>query len=55
MARKKYSASFKGEIALDAIKSDMTISELASKHNGKVALLAIEKVFIDIAILIITQ
>lgn len=33
MARKKYSASFKAQIALAAIKNDMTISELASKYN----------------------
>lgn len=31
--RHTYSASFKSKVALEAIKGDMTIAELASKHG----------------------
>lgn len=31
--RKNYSAAFKAKVALDAIKGEMTLPELASKYN----------------------
>lgn len=33
MIRKKYSSDFKAKIALDALKSNKTISELSSVHS----------------------
>jgi transposase len=32
-AKKKYTAKFKGKVALEALKGDRTISEIASKNN----------------------
>lgn len=33
MGRKKHSANFKAKVALETIKNDMTIAELAQKYN----------------------
>ena len=33
MSRKKHSASFKAKVALETLKNDMTIAELAQKYN----------------------
>lgn len=33
MARKQFSANFKVQVALDAIKNELTIAELAQKHG----------------------
>ena len=33
MARKKYSASFKAQVALEAVKDDATIAELSKKYG----------------------
>jgi transposase-like protein len=33
MARKKYSASFKAQVALEAVKNDATIAELSKKYD----------------------
>jgi putative transposase len=33
MVRKKYSSDFKAKVALDALKSNKTISELSSVHS----------------------
>ena len=33
MNRKKYSASFKAKVALETLKNDMTIAELAQKYG----------------------
>jgi transposase len=32
-ARKKYDAGFKAQVALEAIKNEMTIAELSNKHS----------------------
>jgi transposase len=31
--RKRYSADFKGKVALEAIRGDLTLAELAAKHG----------------------
>jgi transposase len=31
--RKRYSAEFKGKVALEAIRGDLTLAELAAKHG----------------------
>ena len=33
VTRKRYSADFKAKVALEAIKGDLTLAELASKHG----------------------
>ena len=33
VTRKRYSADFKAKVALEAIKGDLTLEELASKHG----------------------
>lgn len=33
MQRRKHSASFKAQVALEAIRGDMTVAEIAKKHN----------------------
>ena len=33
VTRKRYSADFKAKVALDAIKGDLTLAELAAKHG----------------------
>ena len=33
MARKKFSSEFKASVAFELIKGELTISEIASKHN----------------------
>ncbi len=33
VSRKRYSAEFKAKVALEAIRGDLTLSELASKHG----------------------
>ena len=33
VTRKRYSADFKAKIALEAIKGDLTLAELSSKHG----------------------
>ncbi len=33
MTRRKHSTSFKSQVALEAIRGDQTISEIASRHN----------------------
>lgn len=33
VTRKRYSADFKAKVALDALKGDLTLSELATKHG----------------------
>jgi transposase-like protein len=33
MARKKFSASFKAKVALEAIKGEVTVGELSQKHG----------------------
>ena len=31
--RKRYSAEFKAEVAMDAVRGDLTLAELAAKHG----------------------
>ena len=33
VTRKRYSADFKAKVALEAIKGDLTLAELAAKHS----------------------
>ena len=33
-ARKRYSADFKAKVALEAIRGDLTLAELAAKHRA---------------------
>lgn len=33
VTRKRYSADFKAKVALEAIKGDLTLAELAAKHG----------------------
>ena len=33
VTRKRYSADFKAKVALEAIKGDLTLAEMASKHG----------------------
>jgi len=33
MSRRKFSSKFKTQVAIDALKEQMTIQQLASKHN----------------------
>ncbi len=33
MQRRKHSASFKAQVALEAIRGDMTVAEISKKHN----------------------
>jgi len=33
VARKRYAADFKAKVALEAIKGDLTLTELAAKHG----------------------
>nr|CAM77517.1 hypothetical protein MGR_1983 [Magnetospirillum gryphiswaldense MSR-1] len=34
MTRTRYSADFKAKVALEAIKGDLTLAELAAKHGA---------------------
>ena len=40
VTRKRYSAEFKAKVALEAIKGDLTLAELASKHGIHQTLIA---------------
>lgn len=33
MQRRKHSASFKAQVALEAIRGDLTVAEISKKHN----------------------
>jgi transposase len=39
VTRKRYSAEFKARVALEAIKGEQTVAELASKHGGHVTMI----------------
>ena len=39
VTRKRYSAEFKARVALEAIKGEQTVSELASKHGVHVTMI----------------
>jgi transposase len=40
VSRKRYSAEFKARVALDAIKGEQTLAELASKHGVHLTMIA---------------
>jgi transposase len=41
VARKRYAADFKAKVALEAIKGDLTLTELAAKHGIHQTMIAI--------------
>jgi len=38
--RKRYSADFKAKVALEALKGELTLSQLATKHGGHQTMIA---------------